>query len=207
MFSIENSIIEWIINTFEALGYPGIFFFMVIEPTVLPFPGEIILTLAGWILVSNYYELFFVSLLATIGTLIGCTCEYFIARTFGIKLINKFGKYFFITEKDIKKTESYFLKYGYMFVFITRFIPLFPKPLTSIVAGIYKMNIYKYSIITFIASFPSNLLYIYVGNRLGKNYGNIAEYIDPFKLPLLIAGFALVLFYFAFKFYKMKRSI
>jgi len=207
MFSIENSIIEWIINTFETLGYPGIFFFMVIEPTVLPFPGEIILTLAGWILVSNYYELFFVSLLATIGTLIGCTCEYFIARTFGIKLINKFGKYFFITEKDIKKTESYFLKYGYMFVFITRFIPLFPKPLTSIVAGIYKMNIYKYSIITFIASFPSNLLYIYVGNRLGKNYGNIAEYIDPFKLPLLIAGFALVLFYFGFKFYKMKRSI
>lgn len=207
MFSIENSIIEWIINTFETLGYPGIFFFMVIEPTVLPFPGEIILTLAGWILVSNYYELFFVSLLATIGTLIGCTCEYFIARTFGIKLINKFGKYFFITEKDIKKTESYFLKYGYIFVFITRFIPLFPKPLTSIVAGIYKMNIYKYSIITFIASFPSNLLYIYVGNRLGKNYGNIAEYIDPFKLPLLISGFALVLFYFAFKFYKMKRSI
>ena len=207
MFSIEKSIIEWIINAYETLGYPGIFFFMVIEPTVLPFPGEIILTLAGWILVSNYYELFYVSLLATIGTLIGCACEYFLARTFGIKLINKFGKYFFITEKDIKKTESYFLKYGYIFVFITRFIPLFPKPLTSIVAGIYKMNIYKYSIITFIASFPSNYLYIYVGNRLGKNYGNIAEYLDPFKIPLLIVGFALVLFYFVFKFYKMKRSI
>lgn len=207
MFSIENSIINWIINSYETLGYPGIFFFMVIEPTVLPFPGEIILTLAGWLLVNNYYDLFYVSLLATIGTLIGCTIEYYIARRFGIKLLNKFGRYFLITENDIKKTESYFLKYGYVFVFITRFIPLFPKPLTSIIAGVYRMNIYKFSIITFIASFPSNYLYIYVGNRLGKNYNNIAEYIDPIKLPLFILGFALVLFYFAFKFYKIKRSI
>jgi len=205
MFSLENTIISWIISSYETLGYPGIFLFMVLEPTVLPFPGEIILTLAGWLLVSNHYELLFISLLATTGTLLGCLIEYYISRIFGLSLINRFGKYVFISERDINKTQSHFLKYGYYFVFITRFIPLFPKSLTSTVAGIYKMNIFKYSMITFAASFPSNYLYIYIGNKLGRNYYDISKYLEPVKIPILITLALLVLFYFVYKFYKIKR--
>ena len=76
MLSLENTIIEWVVNTFEWLGYPGIFIFMIIEPTVLPFPGEIILTLAGWLLVKSTFGLIIVSALASTGTLIGCSVEY-----------------------------------------------------------------------------------------------------------------------------------
>jgi len=204
MFSLENTILQWVINTFEWLGYPGIFIFMVIEPTVLPFPGEIILTLAGWLLVDSTIELIFVSTLASIGTLIGCSVEYYLSKKFGISLINKFGRYVLISSYDIKKSEKYFLKYGSLFVIITRFIPLFPKPITSIIAGIYKMNIYKFSIITFTASFPSNLLYIYVGTKLGNNYEQISEYINPIKLPLLVTIGLIIVFYFMIKFYKIR---
>ena len=163
MLSLENTIIEWVVNTFEWLGYPGIFIFMIVEPTVLPFPGEIILTLAGWLLVKSTFGLIIVSALASTGTLIGCSVEYYLSNKYGISLIDKFGKYVFISSYDIQNSEKYFIKYGSMFVILTRLIPLFPKPITSIIAGIYKMNIYKFIIITFIASFPSNLLYIYVG--------------------------------------------
>ena len=141
MLSLENTIIEWVVNTFEWLGYPGIFIFMVIEPTVLPFPGEIILTLAGWLLVKSTFGLIIVSALASTGTLIGCSVEYYLSNKYGISLIDKFGKYVFISSYDIQKSEKYFIKYGSMFVILTRLIPLFPKPITSIIAGIYKMNI------------------------------------------------------------------
>ena len=90
MFSLENTIIQWVINAFEWLGYPGIFFFMVIEPTVLPFPGEIILTLAGWLLVDSVIELIFVTTLASTGTLLGCSLEYYLSKKFGYSLIEKF---------------------------------------------------------------------------------------------------------------------
>ena len=96
MLSLENTIIEWVVNTFEWLGYPGIFIFMIIEPTVLPFPGEIILTLAGWILVESTFGLIIVSALASTGTLIGCSVEYYLSNKYGISLIDKFGKYVFI---------------------------------------------------------------------------------------------------------------
>ena len=202
---MENTIIEWVINTFEWLGYPGIFVFMIIEPTVLPFPGEIILTLAGFLLVESTFELIIVSTLASTGTLIGCSIEYYLSNKYGISLIDKFGKYVLISSYDIQKSEKYFVKYGSLFVILTRFIPLFPKPITSIIAGIYKMNIYKFSIITFIASFPSNFLYIYLGNELGENYKKITEYIDPFKVPFFIFIFLFVLTYILLKFYKLKK--
>ena len=204
MLSLENTIIEWVVNTFEWLGYPGIFIFMIIEPTVLPFPGEIILTLAGWILVESTFGLIIVSALASTGTLIGCSVEYYLSNKYGISLIDKFGKYVFISSYDIQNSEKYFIKYGSMFVILTRLIPLFPKPITSIIAGIYKMNIYKFIIITFIASFPSNLLYIYVGTKLGTNYEKISEYINPIRTPLLIGLGLIILFYFTFKFYKIR---
>ncbi|MCH2494471.1 MAG: DedA family protein [Dehalococcoidia bacterium] len=204
MLSLENTIIEWVVNTFEWLGYPGIFIFMIIEPTVLPFPGEIILTLAGWILVESTFGLIIVSALASTGTLIGCSVEYYLSNKYGISLIDKFGKYVFISSYDIQNSEKYFIKYGSMFVILTRLIPLFPKPITSIIAGIYKMNIYKFIIITFIASFPSNLLYIYVGTKLGTNYEKISEYINPVRTPLLIGLGLIILFYFMFKFYKIR---
>ena len=204
MLSLENTIIEWVVNTFEWLGYPGIFIFMIIEPTVLPFPGEIILTLAGWLLVKSTFGLIIVSALASTGTLIGCSVEYYLSNKYGISLIDKFGKYVFISSYDIQNSEKYFIKYGSMFVILTRLIPLFPKPITSIIAGIYKMNIYKFAIITFIASFPSNLLYIYVGTKLGTNYEKISEYINPIRTPLLIGLGLIILFYFTFKFYKIR---
>ena len=204
MLSLENTIIEWVVNTFEWLGYPGIFIFMIMEPTVLPFPGEIILTLAGWLLVKSTFGLIIVSALASTGTLIGCSVEYYLSNKYGISLIDKFGKYVFISSYDFQKSEKYFIKYGSMFVILTRLIPLFPKPITSIIAGIYKMNIYKFIIITFIASFPSNLLYIYVGTKLGTNYEKISEYINPVRTPLLIGLGLIILFYFTFKFYKIR---
>ena len=204
MLSLENTIIEWVVNTFEWLGYPGIFIFMIMEPTVLPFPGEIILTLAGWLLVKSTFGLIIVSALASTGTLIGCSVEYYLSNKYGISLIDKFGKYVFISSYDIQNSEKYFIKYGSMFVILTRLIPLFPKPITSIIAGIYKMNIYKFIIITFIASFPSNLLYIYVGTKLGTNYEKISEYINPVRTPLLIGLGLIILFYFTFKFYKIR---
>ena len=204
MFSLENTIIEWVVNTFEWLGYPGIFIFMIVEPTVLPFPGEIILTLAGWLLVKSTFGLIIVSALASTGTLIGCSVEYYLSNKYGISLIDKFGKYVFISSYDIQNSEKYFIKYGSMFVILTRLIPLFPKPITSIIAGIYKMNIYKFAIITFIASFPSNLLYIYVGTKLGTNFEKISEYINPIRTPLLIGLGLIILFYFTFKFYKIR---
>jgi len=207
MFSLEETVIQWVFELYETIGYTGVFVFMILEPTVLPFPGEIVLGLAGWILAKSTLDIFILSFLALLGSLIGCSAEYYLSKLLGRKILTNYGKYFFITNEDFYKTETLFVKYGFYFVFISRLIPLFPKSVTSIIAGIYKMNILTYCLITLIGTYPSILAYLYIGNKLGMKYERILDYIDPIKLPILVVIISLVVFYFFYKFYKMKKTI
>lgn len=206
MLNIETTIINLIHDFLEKLDFMGVFIIMILEPTALPIPGEILLPLAGWMIIDNWIGIIYLSLLATFGSTLGCIIEYYIAKNLGRKFVLKYGRYLFITEKDLEKQEKLFNKYETIFVILSRFIPLIPKSLTSIIAGLYKMNIYKYSFYTFIATLPTLFTYIYIGNKLGENYYEIRKYVSGFGLPILIFVMLIILFYFLFKLYKMKQS-
>lgn len=204
--SLENSIIEWITKVLETIDYFGVFILMILDPTALPIPAEIILPLSGWILVDNFGEVLFLSLIATVGSTIGCIIEFYLARALGRKFIIKYGKYIFITEEDLQKQERVLRQNQFYFIFFTRLIPLIPKSITSIIAGIYNLNLYKFTIFTFIATFPTLFTYVYIGNNLGENYSEIRNYVGGYGIPILIFLLLCMLFYFLFKFYKMKQS-
>ena len=204
--SLENSIIEWITKVLETIDYFGVFILMILDPTALPIPAEIILPLSGWILVDNFGEVLFLSLIATVGSTIGCIIEFYLARSLGRKFILKYGKYIFITEEDLQKQERVLRQNQFYFIFFTRLIPLIPKSITSIIAGIYNLNLYKFTIFTFIATFPTLFTYVYIGNNLGENYSEIRNYVGGYGIPILIFLLLCMLFYFLFKFYKMKQS-
>jgi len=206
LFNIETTIINFIHDVLEKLDFFGVFIIMILEPTALPIPGEILLPLAGWMLIDNWTGIISLTLLATFGSTIGCVIEYFIAKKLGRIFILNYGKYLFITENDLNNQEKLFKKYENGFVLLSRFIPLIPKSLTSIVAGLYNMNIYKYSVMTFVATFPTLFFYIYIGNKLGENYSDIRKYVGGFGLPILILVILIILFYFLYKLYKMKQS-
>jgi membrane protein DedA with SNARE-associated domain len=206
LFNIETTIINFIHNVLESLDFFGVFIIMILEPTALPIPGEILLPLAGWMLIDNLIGIIYLTLLATFGSTIGCVIEYFIAKKLGRRFILKYGKYLFISENDLNNQERLFKKYENRFVLLSRFIPLIPKSLTSIIAGLYNMNIYKYSVMTFVATLPTLFTYIYIGNKLGENYSDIRKYVGGFGLPILILVILIILFYFLYKLYKMKQS-
>ena len=68
------------------------------------------------------------------------------------------------------------------------------------------LNLYKFTIFTFIATFPTLFTYVYIGNNLGENYSEIRNYVGGYGIPILIFLLLCMLFYFLFKFYKMKQS-
>ena len=80
------------------------------------------------------------------------------------------------------------------------------RSITSIIAGIYNLNLYKFTIFTFIATFPTLFTYVYIGNNLGENYSEIRNYVGGYGIPILIILLLCMLFYFLYKFYKMKQS-
>tara|TARA_B100000519_G_scaffold178049_1_gene168084 strand:- start:2 stop:631 length:630 start_codon:yes stop_codon:yes gene_type:complete len=204
--SLENSIIEWITKVLETIDYLGVFILMILDPTALPVPAEIILPLAGWILADNISQVLLLSLIATIGSTIGCLFEFYLAKAVGRKFIIKYGKYLFITEEDLIKQEKFFVKNQFYFIFITRMIPFIPKTITSVISGIYNLNFYKYVAYTFIASYPTLFIYVYIGNNLGENYSEIKNYVGGFGFPILIILIIVIIGYFLFKYFKIKQN-
>lgn len=206
LLNIETTIINLIHDVLETIDFFGVFILMILEPTALPVPSEIILPLAGWMLIDNWVGVIYLTILAAIGSTIGCIIEYYLAKKIGRKFILKYGKYLFVTEDDLDKQEKLFKKYEMRFVLVSRFIPFIPKSLTSIIAGLYNMNIYKYSVLTFVATIPTLFTYVYIGNKLGENYSEIRKYVGGFGLPILILVITIIMFYFLFKLYKIKKS-
>ena len=104
------------------------------------------------------------------------------------------------------KQEKFFVKNQFYFIFITRMIPFIPKTITSVISGIYNLNFYKYVAYTFIASYPTLFIYVYIGNNLGENYSEIKNYVGGFGFPILIILIIVIIGYFLFKYFKIKQN-
>jgi hypothetical protein len=78
LFGIEDALVEFARDLYDAVSWPGVIFLMAIESACIPFPSEVIMPLAGWFLVKDrghgleYLLLagFFGALGSTIGSLV-----------------------------------------------------------------------------------------------------------------------------------------
>ena len=53
MSGIEGQIIEFVRNLYQSVGWFGVVVAMTIESACIPLPSEVIMPLAGWMLVKD----------------------------------------------------------------------------------------------------------------------------------------------------------
>ncbi|RDU73336.1 DedA family protein [Helicobacter aurati] len=176
-----NTIIHYILNIIEQSGYLGIFFFMAIESSILPLPSEIVMIPAGYLVWQGKMNMSLVILAGTLGSLAGALCNYFLAYKIGRIFIVKYGKYFFIREKSLIATETFFDKHGEISTFIGRLIPVV-RHYISLPAGLARMNLWKFSLFTIIgAGLWVSILSVFgwwLGDSIG--YTNVNEIAESF---------------------------
>jgi membrane protein DedA with SNARE-associated domain len=111
-------------------------------------------------------------------------------------LIQKYGKYILISEHEYERSEKWFRKYGENIVFFSRILPIV-RTFISLPAGIAKMNIWKFSIYTFIGSLLWSGLLTYLGFTLGKNWHSIEGIYKKFEY-VVIAALVILFVYFVY---------
>ena len=170
------------------MGWFGVVVLMSIESTAIPLPSEIIMPLAGWRLALDEGHGVPYVLLAgfwgAVGSLIGSLAEYYISRAGGRPMIEKYGKYFLITQKDLERADRWFQTRGELTVFIARMIPGV-RGFISIPAGIARMNVVRFSIFTFLGALPWTIGLAWGGFLLGENYDEIRDVSKPFDIPII----------------------
>ena len=187
MLGIETWFLEIITDVYDVMGWPGVVFLMGIESAAIPFPSELIMPLAGWLLIEakgdSAWMLGMAAFYGALGNLLGSWVAYWVGYKGGRPLLNKYGKYVLVTRHEVDQAEEWFQKYGDLAVFASRMLPVV-RTFISIPAGIARMNIWKFSFYTFVGSYPWSLGLAYGGYKLGENWEDLRRVMRPFDFPI-----------------------
>ncbi|HBM3582347.1 TPA: DedA family protein [Listeria innocua] len=174
----------WITSIMADFGYIGIFLLIMIENLFPPIPSEIILTFGGFMTTVSSLNVVMVIIVATLGSVVGAILLYKVASYFGKErlthIVLKYGRVLRLKESDIERAENFFLKYGSWAVFLCRMIPLI-RSLISIPAGMTKMKMSRFLILTTAGSLLWNTVLIGLGALLGESWGEIVVFMDSFS--------------------------
>ena len=195
---------EFAINLIENYGYFGMFLGMILEAVIIIIPSEAILATGGILAGKKIFTLWGAFVTGLIGSVFCAMIIYFIGYFGGRPFINKYGKYFFMKEEDIKKSDSWFNRYGLLASLIGRNIPII-RTLISLPVGIMRLSFFKFVLYTIIGSIPWTFIFVYVGYKLGENWIILKEMTNRLKLPIKIVIIILVISYFYKKIQQKRR--
>lgn len=197
-----------IIDLVNSLGYFGIFFLIFIENVFPPIPSEIVLAFGGFMTRSSDMQPWFVVIFATFGSLLGAYVLYALGYFLGTERIKrvldgKIGKVLHINSESVDKACKWFGKYENKAVFFCRFVPIV-RSLISIPAGISKMNLVQFSLLTVVGSAIWNTVLVWLGVAGGDAWEKSVEYFGIYtNIALVILAVAAVA---AFFIYRTKRK-
>ncbi|WP_341465387.1 DedA family protein [Acetanaerobacterium elongatum] len=198
----------------NQFGYPGVAFLIALENIFPPIPSEIILTFGGFMTTYSRLTSWGVILAATVGSLVGAILLYAIGRIFKPErleswLSGRVGRILHLKQGDVTKACAWFEKRGKSAVFFGRCVPII-RSLISVPAGMAKMNIPLFLVLTTAGSLVWNTVLVMLGVAAGASWELIIQYTDLYTAITIavIGGIVVILaaLYIYKRFLKKKLS-
>ncbi|MGS2646577.1 VTT domain-containing protein [Streptosporangium sp. LJ11] len=190
-----DGIAGWAINLMETLGAPGAGLAIALENLFPPLPSEVILPLAGFTASKGNMGLFDAVLWTTLGSVVGALALYAVGALLGReRVVFIASKLPLVSVSDIEKTEAWFARHGRKTVFFGRMIPIF-RSLISIPAGVERMPILVFTLLTTLGSLIWNTAFVMAGFLLGEQWDLVERYMGVVSKAVLgIVILAVVVF-------------
>ncbi len=202
---IEATILSTLQTIFDQFGWAGVFGLMVFENATGITPSEIILGFAGWMLIERHALhpslIFLGGAYAALGSAIGASITYWVARLGGRPVIEKFARFFRMDMAHVSRAEEQVHKFGTGIVLIGRVIPGV-RTLISIPAGLVRIPFPKFFFATLLGAYVWCTLLIGIGYILGHEWMLISHYIKQYLPFILISGLLALSGYMVFHYRK-----
>ncbi|MDD5251314.1 MAG: DedA family protein [Patescibacteria group bacterium] len=189
-----DALASFITVNIAAFGYAAVVFLMGVESANLPVPSEIVLPYAGFLVAQGQMNFHAAALAGAVGCLWGSLVSYWLGVRFGRPFIEKHGRWFMLGPKELAHGDRLFARYGQTAAFIARLLPVV-RTFISLIAGIWRIRLLPFAIMTFIGSWAWSYLLVYVGWKLGQNWEMLRPLWHRFDAIIISLGLAAVLGY------------
>jgi membrane protein DedA with SNARE-associated domain len=195
---LEAVILAWVAQVYQAIGWYGVAFLMAIESACIPLPSELIMPLAGWMLIQKPglgpEYLLLAGLAGAAGNAAGSAAAYWAGAAGGRPFLERYGRWVLISRHDLEVAERWFGRYGAWAVFFSRLLPVI-RTFIRFPAGIARMNFPLFIVLTFIGSFPWSVALAFAGYLLGEHWEAIRSVMRPLDVPIIIGLLVLAVFF------------
>lgn len=172
---------DWIFGVIDTLGPIGVGLLIALETLVPPIPSELILPLAGFRSRAGAMHPVLVWCCATAGAVAGSLVLYWVGARLGYERLHRLAgrRWFLLTgQRDLERGRRLFQRHGSWFVALSRCVPIL-RSLVSIPAGIERMRLPKFVLLTTAGSGVWNALFIAAGWMLAERWQHVERYSGP----------------------------
>jgi len=198
LMPLEQELLSFISHVYNLMGWTGVVVLMAIESACIPLPSELIMPLAGWMLIKAQGLPVSYTLIAGLYGALGCTIGSVVAYAVGMwggrPFLNRYGKYMLISYHDLDLADRWFYRSGSWAIFVSRLLPVV-RTFISLPAGIARMHFIKFIIYSFVGSFIWCAGLAYGGYLLGEHWEQIRESMRPFDPIIGVLIVIMIAFY------------
>ena len=198
-------LIAWIEHVITLMGPSGIAILMAIESCNIPLPSEAVLPFAGYIVSKGEMNFHVAAFAGAIGCVIGSLPSYYIGYYGGRTFVEKYGKYFLVSRKDLEEADKWVEKYGDWAFFLCRMLPVI-RTFISLPAGILRAKKRFFFTFTFLGSLVWSYVLVYAGLKMGQNMEAFKHIWHKFDVLIIGVFFVLGCLYIYKHFKHLKES-
>ncbi|MCC5803311.1 DedA family protein [Rossellomorea vietnamensis] len=177
---------EWIINSAEEWGIWGVLFSLFIEGSAFPFIGTFFIVTMGFILRLTWMQIVFISLAGSLLYTVGSYIPYYISLKLGDNIEGRLKPQ---KLEKLRTAQKKFNRYGVWSVAIAS--PLHLGNVIPFLAGVARMDVKAYSLLTMLGIAPSTFLFLTIGKLYDGEKEAILEVIEDYQMVVLV-GFVVV---------------
>ncbi len=172
-------LIDWSVSLMEIIGPAGAGLAIALENIFLP--------MAGLSASRGSFSLAEALIWTTLGSVMGAFLLYGIGAWLGVDRLRTIAaKVPLLRPDDIDRTVAWFHRHGGKAVFFGRMVPIF-RSLISIPAGVTRMPLWKFGLLTVAGSALWNTIFVLAGFLLGEAWPVIERYADILQYVVIAA--------------------
>jgi len=187
---------NWVAGVLQKLGEFGLALLMLLENVFPPIPSELIMPLAGYLVARDEMTFLGVVLAGTAGSVAGALVLYGFGRRLGKQRVvdwaDRHGRWLTICGDHIERATAWLDRHGTWAIFFGRLVPGL-RSLISIPAGIARMNLGAFLLLTTLGSALWCTLLAGAGYLLGSNFEKVDSVLGTVSNAILIGVVALYL--------------